>query len=714
LAARKFKPTTFPTHKFILIYGRQSTKNQYISNVESAKQQAIELLDYALELGWPDELRKLWIENQLADGTIKNASGRLAISEREGLTEVYSLIKSGKAGAVLVRKIDRLFRDEDMVDPAVFAKACREHHVLILTLDGDIFDFNNKPKDYERFLREAQEAANFLGHIKLMSDLRNKKGLRGEFNGHIVPTGLMLSDDRKHYVANPEWAPIMKKLLKRFRELDGNFAQLRREVVGKPIFKDLPDDIKKRVGKVTMLKVPGGYTVKTPQGLKDMMCNVALIGHTKYNGRLIRNTHTGIVDEDDFWFSFYQLSDYDIDGHRIERDRKIIKYVDRRTGEQRTREQPTRIIRYSQEPSTALLHGVRKNGKPVITSPGKSVYVHQNASYTIKDYQNDLWGPSISVSFLDKVFTERLLERLDEHREKYELIKRLAAITDTLSKDKSIKWVNASPAWWAQYHKNAEAMKKLHEEGSPYFQLLAMQQEDESVQISSVSASIAETKQTLARLQREHDVEFDLMSDKELRENKEARIRLAKRLADLEQEQAEEDATLQGLQDVGELLQDVYTVWSKWKPEKKQRFIRMATESIELDEIAEGWLTLTIHWAPFLMIHEIDVAFLRRQNGGTAQSWTTEEEQIIRTHYPTASRKWILEQLPNRGWAAIMIRAYRMGLNRQKQPSDIDIPDWMCIMDKQAMDTNGLVLSTPDQCVWWTSLSYSTSMGLSR
>ena len=97
-----------PIDKLILIYGRQSTAKQFVSNRESAESQAKDLLEYALMLGWPDTLRLLFIENQLKDGTIKNASGRLRIDERPGLSEVFALIKSGTVGAVLVRAVDRL------------------------------------------------------------------------------------------------------------------------------------------------------------------------------------------------------------------------------------------------------------------------------------------------------------------------------------------------------------------------------------------------------------------------------------------------------------------------------------------------------------------------------------------------------------------------------------------------------------------------------
>jgi DNA invertase Pin-like site-specific DNA recombinase len=284
-----------PIHKWLVAYGRQSTTKQVVNNKESAQQQAIDLLDYGLLLGWPDNLRLLYIENQLKDGTIKNASGRLRIDERPGLQEVVSLIKTGIVGAVLIRAIDRLFRDETMVQPMVFVDICKEYHVIILTLDGDYYDFNNpKRDDLNRFILEAIKANDYVEkHVKgVMLKNRERKALRGEFSGHGVPTGLMLDDERKHYIANPLWGPVLAKMLKRYRELDGSFAQLRHEVAGKPVFPELPEDILKRTGPIYLTKVEGGYTVHTWVGLRNILINVALVGHTRYDGRLIKTPMT--------------------------------------------------------------------------------------------------------------------------------------------------------------------------------------------------------------------------------------------------------------------------------------------------------------------------------------------------------------------------------------------------------------------------------------
>src|SRR5260370_30651640 len=123
-------------------------------------------------------------------------------------------------------------------------------------------------------------------HVKgLMLKRRDKKAMRDEFSGHAIPTDLMVDEEHVYYVPNPYFAPVMKRLLRRFRELDGDFAQFRREIVVKPIFPDVPDEIIKRVGREQLTKVDGGYTIKSYDGMGSVLTNVPLIGHIAYKNR---------------------------------------------------------------------------------------------------------------------------------------------------------------------------------------------------------------------------------------------------------------------------------------------------------------------------------------------------------------------------------------------------------------------------------------------
>jgi hypothetical protein len=658
-----------PIDKLILIYGRQSTTKQFFGNKESAQEQAVDLLDHALLLGWPDHLRLLFIENKLKDGTIKNASGRLRIDERPGLSEVVALIKTGTVGAVLVRAVDRLFRDETLVGPTMFADLCRQHHVLILTKD-ELYNFNHPGRggdDYNAFILECMKAKDYIEkHIKgTMHKNRDRKALRGEFTGHAVPTGFMLDDNHLFYIPNPIWAPVMKNLLKRFKQLDANMAQFRREIVGYPVFPDLPEDIKKQVGRIQLTKVPGGYTVKSYDGLRMMVTNVALIGHIAYNGRIVKeNAHEAIVDEADFWFCFNHLSPTTIDGTPIP---------------------SSKIRRYNSHSNTALLQGKRKNGDAVITSTHGFVYVvphGKNVDYVIRDkdrIQVNKDVACIRLETLDHIFLDRLLARLNTFRETHQAF---------LTKQGEIKGELATGAVLAyMMYQHAQADGATAEDVPSY--LLQSMQTEEDVSLVSIPEALAVAKAKHVKLQREYDLTFDLMSDKEVRDNKEQRLKLTKDISDMEAKLEEEAASAQDIQDIGILLDDAYTVWPTLTLEKQRRFIRAATTSIRLDMLATGWLQLTINWSPFLCYDVFDVCYIWQQ-GGAGKTWTDEEETILKAMYATAERNDILHALPTRSWTSISAHAYLFGLKRQVQRWSFDLPRVVSVEDQRIMETYDL------------------------
>jgi hypothetical protein len=247
---------------------------------------------------------------------------------------------------------------------------------------------------------------------------------------------------------------------------------------------------------------------------------------------------------------------------------------------------------------------------------------------------------------------------------------------------------------------------------SPYTQLQDIQQE-QAILLLPVEKSIVQARIELARLAREYKVNFDLMTDSELRENKTARLQLSKSIADLEKKKGEVEATAQDLQDIDALLQDAYGIWPGLPLERQRRFIRKITRSITLDEIGDSWLQLTIIWSPFLDATTADVAFIWRQRG-TGKAWTPEEEALLRRHYRTAKRAWLLGQLPTRSWSAILTRAGRIPLTRPTQRGDTTLPIWMSLDDKRVMDSyeltfDDLSLDSPLQRVWWQS--YVISIG---
>lgn len=657
--------TTYPTHKKLLIYGRQSNKKQVMNNKESVRQQNVELWELGLLYGWQKCDMTLYTENkynkygELTD-EIRSASGARSIDERPGLKIVMGRIAQGDVGAIMVWAVDRLFRDEDMIEPAVFAKQCKEHHVIVLT-PSDEFDFNNPRRDdRKRFLDAAQAAADYnTKHVKgRMLPAKNDKAMRGEYVGHNIPVGFMLDDAHEHYVPNPEWAPTIKRLFKRFHALDANTPMLYREIVGKPIFPELSEDIKARIGHIRVTPVQGGYTIKSPKGLKYILTNVAYIGYVAFDGQIVkRNAHTAIVDANDFWFAYNALADTDTDGTPIERPEKVVRYQQQSDVERRE----------------ALLEGTHANGRAVITSTGKSVYVAQqssskNGAYRIEDLttvKRSEYTAAINIPDLDAIVEQAVLLRM-----------RPLAVGLGMPLIES----------------------KLYEKFKAVEQAI-------DTPMSTVNETVAETKSKIARLDRKYDVEFDLMTDKELRDNREQKIRLVRKLNDLEHKQERDKASQEDMREVAAIIArgNTYEQWKAMKFAKKQKFLRLTTESIVLDEIADGWFTLTILWSRYLNFYESDVAYIWQQ-GKRGNMWTNEEKQFLREHYATANHAWLLEHLPARTWQSIVAQASRINITRHMQWNDTTLPHFMSLNDKRVMDEHGLVLNQPDKCVWWRSI----------
>ncbi|HVU66984.1 MAG TPA: recombinase family protein [Ktedonobacteraceae bacterium] len=668
------KPTRMPVDLLLLIYARQSTKGQFIKNRESAKQQTIEQIDRAIELGWPEEKRLLFIENQAKDGTIRSASGTLRIDEREGLSTVMAYINSGEAGAVMGRDVARFFRDEDLVGPVVFAKACKDHHVLVIT-EEHIYDFNHPKRgrdDYKKFLQEAQAAADYLEKHQKGVMLKNKdrKAQRGEFAGHAVPTGYMLDESRTFYVPNPDHAEAIKMLFKRFRALGGNVASLRREIVGKPIFRDLPPEILERTGRISLTKMPGGWTISTRCGINYILTNPAYIGHVYYNGRIVKKyAHKAIVSEEDFFYAYRRLADIDFDGNPIERPEGVTK---------RYRQAK------SEEPIQALFAGLRHNGTPVIaTNIGEKASVYavrfeDGLRYVIENRSKIAPYPAssaISVGRIDSLLADRLHYRVGE------------ALRNS-----------------GEYPVDEDEAGGLEQKRSViHNQLLARLEEAEKVEDEQsdpheyLRNAIAGTKAKIAEKERVSEAATDVMDTEDLRKHFESLKRLRRSLAEMEKKLNEELSEKEERETAKGKLPEVYEKWPIMKLEAKQRFIRVVTSRVTLEEVISGWYRLTIEWSPILGGNLVDEAYIWSYRGSES-TWTDEEKRILREHYATASRAWLMEQLPERSWEGIRTGAHKYGGGSRKSksgstpwmPGDTVIPKHMSWKDWQFIQANDI------------------------
>jgi hypothetical protein len=169
------------------------------------------------------------------------------------------------------------------------------------------------------------------------------------------------------------------------------------------------------------------------------------------------------------------------------------------------------------------------------------------------------------------------------------------------------------------------------------------------------------------------------MDDTELRETYAKKARLLKRRVELEHAQEQADCLAREQEQAKDDIQTAGDTWAGWSLEKKRQFIRLVTEQVTLEEIANGWLRLTVVWSPIMgfitpmesAIRAVDVAYIWRQAGTV---WSEDEMDTLRMHGLSASRNELLHMLPSRSWKAILNKAERLGIDRPVTSSDTGIP----------------------------------------
>jgi DNA invertase Pin-like site-specific DNA recombinase len=632
--------------RLLCIYCRQSTDRQYFKSDKNNTQQRSELEETAYTaLQWPRELVSIRIEN---DVTHKQGatSGRKSIAYRPVLDSIYRDVKAGLVGAVLVVDVSRLSRDIDLIDPTMFAQACKRSDTAIVTsADSYIYDFNHPTKDdLKKFTDEAYDAARFIErHVKgKMLKARTVKANSGLLGSGQAPIGMQVDDTRNALVASVH-ASQVDMLYARYRALDANLTALFKEIVamtkqGIALFPyDASIDPKSiHLDLLDKNDITKGWTIKSRYGLRYLLSNPMYAGHLVFNNRVVKkNTHPPIVDLDNWQYAFDHIADVTLDGEIVERESKAVRY--NQTGNS----------------NNALLSGTRDNGALTVDGiNGAHVYYNsQMKAYLLLNRQvPTVYGfeTSISAKELDAIVTERLLHWCSV----------------------SEKYTGITPN---------SAMDKL----------------PVATPIASIPDDLELSQIELAKVQRALQFQ-DSMSDARLEETLAKEKRLIKRIANLTEAQNDSERIARQQTQGKEDILTANAKWDKWTIEKRRSFVRLVTDSITLEDIASGWIKITFVWSPILgFIQPMasntrarDTAYLWRQSGSR---WSTEETDILTAMYANSTRQAILQALPTRSWASIIGKAGKLGIVRgyTKHESD-SIPIEMSLTDVKVINARGL------------------------
>lgn len=652
----------------LTIVARQSTTKQVEENTESFKLQIEDARQRFIAKGWSEDI----ITIRVAGDGKRGVSGTLRIDQRAELIDTIFDIKAGSCKAVGAYSVSRLFRDKYGVQVTTFMQICAEYDVLVITPDKT-YDFRNDD-DVTMFTFYARFAAIENEQRKRLSrDAKNKKALRGEYDGRFLPPGFIVDRDKKsptydRFIEYPPHAQVSRRLYRRHHEL-GAFNLLASEVAQMqivfPPFEEwvspldiqrfqfaevcqvhgrLRKDINRKKGVIRgnhcgfagpQCKLIGYHISKT--SLFHLLTAVEYVGYWHVKGELLTDVdgkplinHTPLIPLDDWEYSFHSLSFHTLDGlpnpHRTHGHSWV----------------PT-----GKQSQSGALHGI-------LTSPLGSVNC-SGGVYRVTEHREGHSQNSdtlvVKLAVIDKLFQERLFDRLAE--------------------------INRTDLFLA--HANKLMKQQAKEISTIPQQITGYEQERKAIQ--AYIKAVGATADTATLQQYNADL-----------------LEISAHIAELEAKQKQAAAKESKLAQLREQLSAMNTVLGvDGSNEHSLGFLRLLCDAIVLDEYSSRFLTLTVRWAvPF---ERTDVCYIYRPRAAR-QEWSAEDEHTLCTIY-TADRLDIMKAFPTRSWVSIKERATKLGLERPDTRYELTFPYSLSYKDYELLQTHRWELPEEGHASYW-------------
>jgi len=630
--------TELPLQASVGVYARQSTQMQVKNNTTSTEMQTSDLVELARRLGWDDEKIIVFAQDL-------GRSGRLRIDEREGLRTLVSHIEEGTIKAVIVFLEDRLFRDETQIQVNTFISICKQFDVLVIT-PTMTYNFHNR-FHVKEFRWKCEAAADYITDYVMARLVGAKYRIseRGGYDGRALPVGYILdrrerivvdgveikNDRYRKYIVYEPHAEVVRWLYHRYMMHNGKFVHLIREIDAMPVlFPSFTPDVDARsVSRLELKRVDGGYHV-TRKGLISILTNVSYLGWWVHQGEVkIKDNHPAIIDEGLFWYAFNRLSTFTIEGER--------------------NEQVKRAPRYQHEGvslSNALLKDIIGSELlgVVYTVPSKA-----RTQWYYAIYEKDLsliidYHSAISVHDLDKAYTVRLLERLEQ--------------TSNFS----------------NYREYAEQERRNVER-----ECASIQAQIDEIDLQCAGLMISLKKPTLnVKVRDDFEQEYERLQRQ--------RDELVRKL-----EAPQRSSRATELLGYYELADKLSPHWDKLLIEDRIMLVEALTERVFIDYMSPHWMRVIIQWRDPEWGR--DVGYLWRMYG-SSPSWTDEDNEIVRQFYASDDRATLMGRLPARSWTAILVQGHALKLHRSTQSvNNTVIPKHLSLSDWQFMQNKGIVYS---------------------
>jgi DNA invertase Pin-like site-specific DNA recombinase len=603
-------------------YGRQSTKDQVLKNVQSHISQTVMLLAYTKDLGFRDDGTTgkvtLFVENQVVDAegnmSIKDASGTWPIDRRPGLRTICDLIESGKVGVVVAEFVDRLFRDEDRIDSNIFIKICKENDCYVhISSKRMTYNFAN-PSHAELFRMEVQMAAAYIeNHIRgTMLRRRNMAAESGQWAGlGAVPVNFIV-DKREDSPTKGKMIPykphvtVSKELYDRLIELAFDVEALCIELEGKeyiyPNFEEwvYKGDYTIRTG---LKKAPGGkgYII-TRRGLEYMLCNIANIGAIKRKEKIVYNHHDAIIDEARFWLVYDNL--------------RITRPDGTPTGKPVS-------VRYTQQRNLRAALVTKPLLSPETNHESGAVYFvrsglpHLIGNYNIAVRRGLVYDSLLCVNA--EQLESAVISRMFTHLRTADLGDLKAARTQ-------------------------RTKRKIQRLGKIGRDLEVIEEE-----LSNLRANLKK-----------------LTIDVVIKETEESMARVLNRKEELlhERERIRQSSDEEALRTLEEELADLEELWPHKPFELKKGILKLLVKRVVIDQMSTKFFRVLVEWR--YKEWGTEQTYLAHSDGGRKE-WTVEEVALLKAVFlegkDTRDRFVIMRALPDRSWRAIYHMIANLGMN---------------------------------------------------
>ncbi|GHO52581.1 hypothetical protein KSB_10560 [Ktedonobacter robiniae] len=363
-----------------------------------------------------------------------------------------------------------------------------------------------------------------------------------------------------------------------------------------------------------------------------MLTNPIYIGYQSVNGVIRRDrqgnmitSHEAIIDLELFFFAYYRLSKYDLDGTLLE-GREVKRYFYR--GDQATYGLCKYRIRWSDGPVRTEAHGEYDGDTPV----DRPIYILAPETFKLGS-KNYMCLPCEEV---DAEIVNRLMYHVQE-----------------LSKEQKET---------SEYEKQAqvirEGRKKKIKQIEQSFVDIEVKQTKLANALSTVkddNSSKVDPKQVSTRLQ-------ELIIE-QMRNLERERLLLMKDKQRLEEEAENDIGSLE------EELQDLEALWPKYRFSKRQSLINFVVREVVIDIMSTHWVRIQVTW-----LHEgwgTEELYYARQRGKQG-NWTPEEEAILKENWATTTKAQLMTLLPDRAWRSIQMRGHLAGIKRKTGPRSLE------------------------------------------